>query len=200
MRASCAASSPASGASAACRSAATAAGGATPTPESSETAALEPVAAGRFRLAEQLGRGGIGEVLRAHDPVLERDLAVKLLQRRHQHQPGLARRFLAEARIAARLQHPGVPPVHDVGEAADGRPFIAMKLIEGRTLAELLAERPTPAHELPRYLKIFEQVAQTVAYAHSRGVVHRDLKPHNIMSGAFGEVQLMGAGQGTGCA
>src|SRR5204862_5099778 len=77
------------------------------------------------------------------------------------------------------------------GTLPDGRPFFAMKLIRGRTLAELLKERPSPAHDLPRFLHVFEQVCQTVAYAHSQGVIHRDLKPGNVMVGAFGEVQVM---------
>ncbi len=152
---------------------------------------VEANQAGRLRLGETLGSGGMGDVRRGHDPVLDRDLAVKILQDRHHGQAALARRFLEEARIAAGLQHPGVPPVHDIGALADGRPFIAMKLIEGRTLAQLLAERKSPGADLPRFLKIFEQTAQTLAYVHSRGVVHRDLKPHNVMVGAFGEVQVM---------
>ena len=164
------------------------------TPASDDGGRTEPeyaVQAGRFELGAELGRGGIGAVLRARDPVLDRPLAVKLLQHRHRRRPHVATRFLAEARITAGLQHPGVPPIHDIGEATDGRPFIAMKLIEGRTLAELLRQRPDTSHDLPRFLKVFEYVAQTIAYAHSRGVLHRDLKPHNVMSGAFGEVQVM---------
>jgi serine/threonine-protein kinase len=100
-------------------------------------------------------------------------------------------RFLEEAQITGQLQHPGVPPVHEIGRLADGRPFLAMKLIEGRTLKDLLAERSDPSHDLPRFLTIFEQVCQTLAYAHARHVIHRDLKPNNIMVGAFGEVQVM---------
>jgi tetratricopeptide (TPR) repeat protein len=89
------------------------------------------------------------------------------------------------------LQHPGIPPVYDLGELPDGRPFFALKLIQGRTLAELLHERPHPAHDLARWVALFGQVCQTVAYAHSRGILHRDLKPANVMVGAFGEVQVM---------
>jgi serine/threonine protein kinase len=158
--------------------------------------AVEPrpdvaVVAGRFELGPELGRGGIGTVRRARDPLLDRPLAVKLLQQRHRRQSHVAHRFLDEARIAAGLQHPGVPPIHDIGEASDGRPFIAMKLIEGRTLAELLRARLRLTDDLPRFLMVFEQVAQTMAYAHSRGIIHRDLKPQNVMSGSFGEVQVM---------
>jgi tetratricopeptide (TPR) repeat protein len=89
------------------------------------------------------------------------------------------------------LQHPGIPPVYDLGELPDGRPYFALKLIKGQTLAALLKERQHPADDLPRFLAIFGQVCQTLAYAHSRGILHRDLKPSNIMVGSFGEVQVM---------
>jgi serine/threonine-protein kinase len=146
---------------------------------------------GRYRLEGELARGGMGVVLRAHDTAFQRTLAVKLLLDAHQDRPELKRRFLEEAQVLGQLQHPGIPPVHDIGELPDGRPFFAMKLIQGRTLAELLRERPAPSHELPRFLAIFGQLCQTVAYAHSRGILQRDLKPANVMVGAFGEVQVM---------
>jgi tetratricopeptide (TPR) repeat protein len=100
-------------------------------------------------------------------------------------------RFLGEAQLAGQLQHPGVVPVYELGRLDDGRPFFAMKLIHGRTLADLLAERTSPGDDLPRFLRHFETICQTVGYAHSRGVIHRDLKPGNVMVGAFGEVQVM---------
>jgi serine/threonine protein kinase len=103
----------------------------------------------------------------------------------------MAARFLEEAQITGQLQHPGVPPVHEVGRLPDGRPFLAMKLIEGRTLADLLSNRKAPSDDLSRFLTIFEQICQTLAYAHSRCIIHRDLKPLNIMVGTFGEVQVM---------
>jgi serine/threonine-protein kinase len=133
----------------------------------------------------------MGCVLRGHDPDLGRDLAVKLLLPDHQHDRALLSRFREEAQIAGQLQHPGIVPVHELGRLEDGRPFFAMKLVKGRTLADLLRERANPAAELPRFLGIFEAVCQTLAYAHSKGVIHRDLKPSNIMVGAFGEVQVM---------
>src|SRR5262249_23595773 len=89
------------------------------------------------------------------------------------------------------LQHPGVVPIYDVGSFADRRPFFAMKLVRGRTLAELLTERPGPAADLTRFLGIFEDVCQTMAYAHASGVIHRDPKPSHLMAGNFGEVQVM---------
>jgi serine/threonine-protein kinase len=133
----------------------------------------------------------MGAVLRAHDPEIGRDVAVKVVLSEHAGDAQAVARFLGEARLAGRLQHPGVAPVYEMGRLGDGRPFFAMKLIEGRTLAGLLAERPSPAHDLPRFLRHFEAVCQVVGYAHSRGVLHRDLKPANVMVGAFGEVQLM---------
>jgi serine/threonine protein kinase len=89
------------------------------------------------------------------------------------------------------LQHPGLVPIYELGTFADQRPFFSMKLVQGQTLADLLAARPTPADDLPRFLSIFASIAQTMAYSHSRGVIHRDLKPSNVMVGSFGEVQVM---------
>ncbi len=148
-------------------------------------------AAVRYRLGDEIGHGGMGLVLRGHDPLLGRDLAVKVLREEHLGSPELEQRFVAEAKIGGRLQHPGVAPVYDLGRLPDLRPYFAMKLVEGRTLADLLAERPTPAADLPRFLTVFEQVCHTVGYAHAQGVLHRDLKPENVMVGAFGEVQVM---------
>jgi serine/threonine-protein kinase len=144
-----------------------------------------------YELRGELGRGGMGLVLKGHDLHLGRDLAVKLLRDDLRGQPHLVRRFLNEARICGRLQHPGVVPVHALGALPDGRPYFTMKLVEGRTLADLLDGRADPARDLPRLLGIFEQVCQTLAYAHSKAVIHRDLKPANVMVGAFGEVQVM---------
>jgi Flp pilus assembly protein TadD len=155
------------------------------------SAADLPARAGRYLIEGEIARGGMGAVLRATDPELNRPLAVKILLAAHAGRPELARRFLEEAQVMGQLQHPGVPPIHDIGRLDDGRPFFAMKLIKGRTLAELLKEWQCPAEELPRWLGVFEQVCQAVAYAHSKHVIHRDLKPSNVMVGAFGEVQVM---------
>jgi tetratricopeptide (TPR) repeat protein len=133
----------------------------------------------------------VGLVLRVRDSAFQRSLAVKVLLAKHRGKPDVARRFLEEAQVMGQLQHPGIPPVYDLGELPDGRPFFALKLIKGQTLAALLKERQHPADDLPRFLAIFGQVCQTLAYAHSRGILHRDLKPSNIMVGAFGEVQVM---------
>jgi serine/threonine protein kinase len=145
----------------------------------------------RLHLFDEVARGGMGVILRARDAALGRDLAVKLLLERHRNNPELIRRFVMEARIAGQLQHPGMVPVHELGALDDGRPYFAMKLVKGRTMEALLKERNDPSEDLPRFLGIFEQVCQTVAYAHARGVIHRDLKPANVMVGRFGEVQVM---------
>jgi serine/threonine-protein kinase len=164
------------------------------TPAASPGSAGEPdlpALAGRYVIEEEVARGGMGVVLRAHDPRLGRSLAVKILLDRHAGDPAMSRRFLEEARVCGQLQHPGVPPIHDLGELADGRPFFAMKLVKGHTLAQLLRQRRGLAEDLPHLVGVFVQVCQAVAYAHSRGIIHRDLKPANVMVGAFGEVQVM---------
>jgi serine/threonine protein kinase/Flp pilus assembly protein TadD len=148
------------------------------------------LAAGKYRVEGEIARGGIGVVLKGQDTELGREVALKFLHEKHRSNPVLLRRFLEEARIAGQLQHPGIVPVYEIARA-EGRPFFSMKLIAGHTLAELLEERPDPAHQRRRFLVIFEQVCQTVAYAHARGVIHRDLKPSNVMVGAFGEVQVV---------
>jgi serine/threonine protein kinase len=147
--------------------------------------------AARYRLGEEIARGGMGAVYRATDTVLGREVAVKVLQEKYAPDSGTARRFADEARITGQLQHPNVPAVHDLGVLPDGRPFLAMKLIKGCTLAALLGERPDPAADQGRFVAIFEHVCQAVAYAHSLRVIHRDLKPSNVMVGKFGDVQVM---------
>jgi tRNA A-37 threonylcarbamoyl transferase component Bud32 len=144
-----------------------------------------------YVLLGELGRGGMGVVHRAHDTRLQRAVAVKLLREDYPADSAAAERFRAEAQITGQLQHPGVPAVHELGSTADGRPFLAMKLIKGRTLQELLAGRAEPGLERGRFVAIFEQVCQAVGYAHAHRVIHRDLKPGNVMVGAFGEVQVM---------
>jgi tetratricopeptide (TPR) repeat protein len=169
------------------------ANGAGPLPGALSPESEVPERAGRYRIEGEVdrGRGGMGIVLRARDPELKRPLAVKVLRARYRGDPELTRRFLAEAQITSQLQHPCVPPVHEVGSLADGRPFMALKLIQGRALDVLLAGRLSPRHDLSHWLAVFGQACQAVAYAHSQGVLHRDLKPQNVMVGAFGEVQLM---------
>jgi serine/threonine-protein kinase len=133
----------------------------------------------------------MGVVLHATDELFSREVAVKLLLTEPGRSPHLVERFEYEAKVTARLQHLAVPPVHDRGVLPDGRPYLIMKLIQGKTLAHFLRLRESPSDEHPKWISVLEQVAQTVSYAHSRRVIHRDLKPLNIMVGAFGEVQVM---------
>ena len=159
-------------------------------PTSPETLRL-PAQPSRYQLIGELARGGMGAIFQGRDLDLGRDLAVKVIRDEHRDHPEMVRRFVEEAQIGGQLQHPGIVPVHELGRLPDGRLFIAMKLVRGRTLAALLATRRGPDEDRMRFLSVFEQVCQTMAYAHARGVIHRDLKPSNIMVGSFGEVQVM---------
>ncbi len=145
----------------------------------------------RYRVLSEVGRGGMGVVLLARDTLLGREVAVKVLLEAHRDRRDVVRRFVGEARITSRLPHHGIVPVHDIGVTPDGRPYFAMSLVHGQSLDRLLHERPGPADDLPRYLTVFHQVAQAVAYAHAAGVIHRDLKPGNIMVGDFGTAKVM---------
>src|SRR5262245_29277995 len=145
----------------------------------------------RYEFFGEIARGGVGLVVRGHAVDLGRDVALKVLREEHLEDPQVLRRFVEEAQIGGQLQHPGIVPVYDLGCGPDGRPWFSMKLVKGRTLAAMLAERSDPASERRRFLSSFESVCQTVAYAHSRGVIHRDLKPANMMVGAFGEVLVV---------
>ncbi|MFO0796390.1 MAG: serine/threonine-protein kinase [Gemmataceae bacterium] len=160
-------------------------------PPGTSTALLAPARADRYVLDVELARGGMGVVYQATDTVFDREVAVKVLQDRFAATPAAARRFATEARVAGQLQHPGIPPVHDLGTLPDGRPFLAMKLIKGDTLDVLLKARRAAADDRGRWVGVFEQVCHAVAYAHSNGVIHRDLKPANVMVGKFNEVQVM---------
>jgi serine/threonine protein kinase len=141
---------------------------------------------GRYEILDRLARGGMGCVWRARDTELARDVAIKVLDG-----PAIddrARtRMVREARILARLEHPGIVPVHDVGDLPDGRTWYAMKRVDGRRLDEV-ARGSTP---LAERLRLFGRICEAVAFAHARGVVHRDLKPDNVMVGSFGEVLVM---------
>lgn len=160
-----------------------------PTPEFGGDEAL-PEQIDRYSVIDEVACGAIGVVLEIVDPELGRTLALKLLRREHRGNERVSARFVEEAQIAGQLQHPGVVPIHEVGQYL-GRPYFTMKFVQGQTLADRLAER-APAGPNPIDLIVtFESVCQTLAYAHSRGVLHRDLKPANIMVGAFDEVQVM---------
>ncbi len=146
----------------------------------------EPVLPGeRYRVGVLLGRGGMGVVYQATDLELDREVALKAL-RPELAEGNAAERLRREARILARLEHPGVVPVHDVGVLPDGRLFYVMKLVRGTRLDECI--RPLVLSER---LRLYLRICETIEYAHAAGVIHRDLKPGNIMVGAFGEVLVL---------
>ena len=137
----------------------------------------------RYHIIAEHGRGGLGRVSRAHDRELGRDVAIKELLSRGQ--VGEVR-FLREALITARLEHPGIVPVHEAGRWPDGTPFYAMKLVSGRPLRDLIAERTTVTERIGLLHHVIA-VADAIAYAHGRHIIHRDLKPANVIVGDFGE-------------
>jgi serine/threonine protein kinase len=139
----------------------------------------------RYEVTARVGRGGMGVVYAARDRMLGRDVAVKVLDRLDAS-GGAAARLLTEARILGRLEHPGIVPVHDAGVLADGRAFYVMKLVRGDRLDAIVEHR-----SLTERLELFLRICDTVAFAHARGVVHRDLTPQNVMIGPFGEVLVM---------
>ena len=133
----------------------------------------------------------MGTIVLARDESLGRTVVLKILLEKHQKNHELSDRFRREAAITAQLQHPGIPPVYGAGKLSDTRPFFSMRLVQGQTLAQLLSESVDHLKDRPRFLTIFEQVCQTVAFAHARGVIHRDLKPANIVVGDYGSVYVM---------
>jgi serine/threonine-protein kinase len=152
---------------------------------------------GRYELRREIGRGSMGIVYEAHDPLLERSVAVKTIQIAFatslEEFATFEQRFFAEARIAAGLAHPGIVVVHDVGrDAGTGELFIAMEHLEGRPLSDIL--RPAVALPWREALRITGRLAEALHYAHSRGVVHRDIKPANIMLLSSGEPKIMDFG------
>ncbi|MEZ6121910.1 MAG: protein kinase [Planctomycetaceae bacterium] len=142
----------------------------------------------RYEVGELLQTGGTGAVYRARDRRLARDVAVKVQRLDPKRHPEAVAGYVNEARIMSYLSHPGVIPIYDSGDSEDGRPFYIMKLVEGATLLDLVNRQSAGA---ARLLEIFSDVCQTMAYAHSRGVVHADLKPANIMVGEYGQVYVM---------
>jgi serine/threonine protein kinase len=140
----------------------------------------------QYRLLTRVARGGMGVVYAAKDERLGRRVALKVLDL-PDATGELEKRLVREARVLARLEHPGIVPVHDVGKLRDGRVFYAMKFVEGKQLDEHLAT----VKSLPERLRLFLRMCEAVAFAHARGVLHRDLKPANIMVGPFGEILVL---------
>ena len=158
-----------------------------PTVAATEPSAFGTAAAGPagYQLGAVIGRGGMGEVLLAHDASIGRDVALKRMKAAT---PDLVERFLREARIQARLDHPAIVPVHELGRDREGRPYFTMKRVTGTTLAQMI-ERG--GESLQRLLRAFVEVCLAIDFAHARGVIHRDLKPSNIMLGDYGEVYVL---------
>ncbi len=158
-------------------------------------------AGSRFRILRFHAQGGLGEVFVAQDMELKREVAIKQIRDRHGDHPESRARFLLEAEITGGLEHPGIVPVYGLGHYEDGRPFYAMRFIRGDSLKEAIERfhrpeaRPTRSGErmlgLQKLLRRFLDVCNAVAYAHSRGVLHRDIKPGNIMVGQFGETLVV---------
>jgi serine/threonine-protein kinase len=158
-------------------------------------------AAGRYRPVRPHAKGGLGEVLVAQDDELNRAVALKRIRDRYADDAASRQRFLREAEVTARLQHPGVVPVYGLTWDDRGRPCYAMRLVEGETLSDAIgrfhaAARPPQqvifeGIEFRQLLQRLVQVCNTIAYAHSRGIVHRDLKPQNIMLGKFAETLVV---------
>lgn len=155
----------------------------------------------RYEDLGSIARGGMGEVRRMRDRAMGRVLAMKLLYPEDADDAEARARFIEEAKLTATLQHPAIVPVHDFGTLADGRPWFTMKEVRGTTLRgviEALHAEPPSAPALRRVVDAYLRACEAVAYAHRRGVIHRDLKPDNIMVGEFGEVLLMDWGLALG--
>ncbi|MCA8999966.1 MAG: serine/threonine protein kinase, partial [Planctomycetaceae bacterium] len=148
-----------------------------------------------FEVGQRVAEGGMGIIWKAKDLTLGRTVAVKVIKAKAARDPAFVQRFIDEVKIAGQLSHPFIVPIHALGQLADGRHYFTMKLVEGQTLSSLIrqfderdSDAPGPHLEL---LLIFQKVCETMAFAHRKGILHRDLKPHNIMVGRHGEVQVM---------
>jgi serine/threonine protein kinase len=151
-----------------------------------DVAVAPELPADRYELLHPIGRGGMGSVHAARDTRLDRLVAVKV-SNSAAPSTDLERRLTQEARVLARLEHPGIVPVHDAGVLGDGRWYYVMKLVRGETLAS----RPPDRGDEAAVLGVFERIVETAAFAHASGVVHRDLTPSNVMLGSFGEVLVL---------
>lgn len=150
-----------------------------------------PEQLGKYEVRGVLGKGGFGVVYRVYDPRLERELAMKTLTDAPSRDSAIIEHFLHEARICSGLRHPGIVPIYDIDRLSDGRLYFTMDIVDGKTLDEILMDQEAAGTEDHRNIELFEKICQTVAYAHSNGVVHGDIKPSNAMVGAFGEVKVV---------
>ncbi len=152
---------------------------------------MQPQTIGRYKVLEKLGQGGMGTVYKAHDPLIERIVAVKTITAQLDQDPDLRTRFFREARAAGQLSHKNIITIHDLGEE-EGQVFLAMEFLEGEDLAAKLARGPRM--RLERKLDIMADLCEGLAHAHSKGVVHRDLKPANVFITTTGHVKILDFG------
>lgn len=161
---------------------------ATPSTSSQETQSTDDL---RYLLTEELGEGGMGRVVAARDTRIDRTVALKMLRPGVRHFPSALDRFVMEARVTAQLEHPGIIPIYDLGILPDGAPFYTMRVVQRRSLKDVLSTRKSRSEwPLARLAGVFVQVCHAMGYAHARGVIHRDLKPDNILIGDYGEVYV----------
>ncbi len=157
--------------------------------------------ADRFEMRRTVASGGMGSILDVYDRRMQRQVAMKVLHQDLVDRQGELETFLREAQITGQLDHPNIVPVHDMGRDVQ-LPWFAMKLVQGQSLAEKfqsLGSGTLPEHEIESFLKVMIKVCDAVAFAHSRGVLHLDLKPHNIMVGSHGQVYVMDWGIAVRC-
>lgn len=151
----------------------------------------------KYVVSDTLGEGRMGKVLEAKDIDVRRDVAIKIIKEEGEENTEQIERFMEEAQVQGQLEHPNIPPVHELGMEENSRVFFSMQKIEGESLREILDnvrdgdEEYDQKYNLTRLLQIFNKICDGLAYAHSKGVIHRDLKPENIMIGEYGEVHLM---------
>jgi len=145
------------------------------------------IIASPYAFGDTIGTGGMGEIVVAHDKRIGRDIAVKRLKKATPSEQEITR-FLREARVQARLEHPAIVPVYELGRDIDGSPYFTMKRVTGATLLQVLPGEPAISQRL---LRAFAEVCLAIEFAHTRGFVHRDLKPGNIMLGDFGEIYVL---------
>src|SRR5262249_3167731 len=148
---------------------------------------LPPVDPARYHIVREFARGGLGRILEVRDLRIDRVVALKEMLR--DSDPAYAR-FVREAMITARLEHPAIVPVHDIGRWPSGEPFYSMKLVSGRSLHEVIRDTPSLDGRLALVPNVIA-VADAIAYAHNQGIIHRDLKPANVLVGAFGETVVI---------
>src|SRR3954467_11679832 len=163
--------------------------------DSLEENSREPPSEHRLREVAEIGRGGMGSVRRAYDTLLRREVAMKVSDPRSPDYAETALQFMEEAQITGQLDHPNIVAIHDLGTGDDRRGvYFTMKLVEGETLTEQIASLQRSEYDhrsVERILQIILKVCDALSFAHARGVIHRDLKPDNVMVGSHGQVFLM---------